>query len=89
MHILGTAKSNQFLVLMSLDELAQVQGLYSHYADGFKADVGTTVPISEIYKDADQILILHKEAGEAAKKLRAAGDKFASYFERMEAKKKV
>lgn len=87
MHIIATGKDNRLLVWLTREELSQLQGLHSVYADGFKEEVGTTVPMSEIYNSATEILTAHKEAGEAAKKLRAAGDKFAQYFERIEARK--
>lgn len=70
------------------DELANLSGFYSAYDDQFKVIAQSgTVPVSTIYSDARTIIDTHKEAAEAAKKLRAAGDKFASFFERMDAKK--
>ena len=84
MKIIGKT-DNGFIVEVDKAESARLQGFYSAYESNVETRVGAQVPLSTIYDDATTILIAHKEAAEAAKKLRAAGDKFAAYFERMDA----
>ena len=86
MNIIGES-TNGYVVTVSKDEMANLVGFFSSYDDAFReVKAGSTLPISDVYKDARAILSAHKEAAEAAKKLRAAGDKFASFFERAEMK---
>jgi len=86
-NIIGTT-TNGYVVTLSKDELANLAGFYSSYDESFRTvAVGVVLPVSDIFKDAQSILTSHKDAAEAAKKLRAAGDKFASFFERMDEKK--
>lgn len=87
MKIIGNSASG-FLIEIHKDELANLQGFHSAYSEGFKCTIGASVPMSEIYADARIILDTHREAADAAKRLRSAGEKFASYFKTEEPKKK-
>ena len=87
MRIIGTSETG-FLIDLHKDELANIQGFHSAYADGFKVIIGNQIPISLMYNDARTILDTHKEAADAARKLKSAGERFAAYFEEKEPKAK-
>jgi len=85
MRILATdAAGGQIIVSMSKDELANLAGYYSAYgmkntSDGFKS--GENVNLGPMYEKAAEILAMHKEAKDAAEKLRKASVLFLSCFD--------
>lgn len=87
MYIFGSTKEDKLLVVATRDEIAQMAGFHNRYSQGAPSvEVGATIPIGDIFNDAKAVLETHYEAAESAKKLRAAGDKFASYFAKSETK---
>lgn len=83
MNIIGKS-NNGFLVDITGEELAKLQGFHGTYDNGFKGGIGAIVPISQMFEDATEILESHRVAADCAKKLRATAEKFASYFEKGE-----
>ena len=65
------------------EEVANLTGFASSYSSGFDKsglDVGTQFAVGSIYKGAFDALNTQRVALDAAKKLRAAGDRFLSFF---------
>lgn len=82
MKIIARISDAQWIAEVSVEELSKFSGFQSTYDDGFDRviSIGKEYTISKVFSDAKVILETHKEAAEAAKKLSAAGVKFAAYF---------
>jgi hypothetical protein len=91
MKVIGTAGREQLIIYISETELCNLLGFYNSYSTGFEKkllEVGSTIDIGAIYKDAREFLDTHANAIDAAKKLRLASDKFLTFFPQVEPKSK-
>lgn len=89
MKIIGMAAGSDLLIQATKEEVAQMAGFESAYAHGCpEMTIGTTLEVSGIYNNAKAMLTTRLDAAEAAKKLRAAGDRFASFFDQKSPNKK-
>ena len=63
MKVIGKAE-NGYIITASKEEIANLNGLYSEYADGFKVEIGDEINIKEMYRiaaRAKQIRSMDKE----------------------------
>ena len=53
MKVIGESE-NGYIITATKDEIANLQGLYSHYSDGFNVDVGDELNIKPFYDMAKE-----------------------------------
>lgn len=74
MKVIGESK-NGYIITATKDEIANLQGLYSYYSDGFKVNVGDELNINPFYdmaKKANSIRSRRDELESVANHIDAA-----------------
>ena len=66
MKVIGENKDG-YIITATKDEIANLQGLYSHYNDDFRVNVGEDINIKPFYKMGREVQSLHNHNEEMKK----------------------
>lgn len=85
MRIIGSAGEREWIVRVTAEELANLQGFGSTYSQGYTSvAIGSDVQVGPLFKLASEALETHKAAINAAKLLRTTSDRFLQFFKATE-----